>query len=251
MTCPLCSYTLHPQTVAGNDGSKIKIEHCGQCGGTWFDPFETIGVHYHEIVRIAGDTVNPKKPSFSSHMQECPRCSIALSRMQSDTVPAGVSFFRCSKCRGIWATQRQLQPAFTHTPHDPTQAPEAHPWSVAFIPTIAMMLLAVTTIFTAGNIHQAQESRTRAAAQVDAFSVTYPSTTSALIGFKTNVLMTSTITIYGDNGYALTQPISPTATLYHSTFLTDLKLKTIYSYEIEVTDAEGKTQTLPGQFKTP
>lgn len=246
MTCPLCSNNLTPQSVPAHSGGNVTIDHCTQCGGTWFDPFDTIGLPYHEIVRLSDETVQPKTPSFSTEHPHCPRCKISLEPFHGEAIPAGVAFFRCSKCRGIWATQRQAQ-TFPFIPKSDVPA-DSKPWSIAFIPTIAMIMLALTTALTISNLQQSRDARTRASQQVSQLSLSSLAPTSLTVSFRTATPMKSSITIYGDNGYVLTQDISETLKTAHGTVLTDLPSLHSFRYELDLTDETGKPTRLTGTF---
>lgn len=246
MQCPLCANALTPQSVPTNTGGEITIDHCKQCGGTWFDPYDTIGLPYHEIVRLADETVQPKTPTFSTEQSACPRCKTALEPFHGEAVPAGVAFFHCAKCRGIWATQRQSQ-TFPFIPKS-DGVPDSPPWSVAFVPTIAMVMLALTTILTVGNLQQAQDARTSASGQVSQLSVESLSPTTIAVTFRTATPVKSTITIQNDEGYALTQDISEDLKTVHGVVLTDLPPSASFRYEIDLTDETGKQTRLTGTF---
>ncbi len=236
MQCPLCSHNLTPQSVPTNTGGNRTIDHCMQCGGTWFDPFDAIGLPFHEIVRLADESVQPKTPTFSTEHPQCPRCTIALESFQGEAVPAGVSFFQCNKCRGIWATQRQSQ-SYPFIPKSELPAP-ATPWSVSFIPTIAIVMLIFTTFLTVHNAQQSQNAQTNASQKVRQLSIESVSPSSLTVSFRTATPMKSSITITTD-GFALTQDISNDLKTIHGTVVTGLPRASSFRYDIELTDENG------------
>lgn len=247
MQCPLCSHSLTPQSVPTNTGGNRTIDHCAQCGGTWFDPFDAIGLPFHEIVRLADETVQPKTPTFSTEHPQCPRCKISLEPFQGEAVPAGVSFFQCNKCRGIWATQRQSQ-SFPFIPKSELPAP-ASPWTVAFVPTAALIMLIFTTLLTVRNAQQSQNAQTNASQQISQLSIESVSPSVLTVSFRTATPMKSSITIYGDSGYALTQDISQELQTTHAAVLTNLPPSRSFRYDIDLIDTAGKQTKLTGTFR--
>src|SRR3989344_6079025 len=109
MFCPSCAYTLQKLEVHTDSGGKFEVDHCGRCGGTWFDPYEINRIPYHEVTQLAQLTVLPKRTeNVSINTQLCPHCHTKLVRFTVESIPSGVKLLRCPKDRGIWATQRDL-----------------------------------------------------------------------------------------------------------------------------------------------
>src|SRR3990167_4556091 len=109
MDCPSCGYQLQKLSVTTTSGGKFDVEHCGRCGGTWFDPYEINRIPYHEVVRLAHLTVLPKKPFVPHRDLFCPRCHKKLDSFHSEAMPRGLRMLRCPKDGGIWATQKTLE----------------------------------------------------------------------------------------------------------------------------------------------
>ena len=125
-----------------------------------------------------------------------------------------------------------------------------HNLSVTFIPTIAMVLLAFTTILTINNLQQTHDTRTGATEHINYLSVRSISATAVAVSFRTNTPVKSSITIYGNNGYALTQDISEERKTTHAAVITGLPQLPSFRYEIALTDATGKQTRLTGILNT-
>ena len=108
MYCPVCEYDLQKLTVTTTSGGIFDVDHCGRCGGTWFDPYEINRIPYHEVVRLAAVTVLPKKHVAAPKVLHCPRDHRVMKNYYGQAVPAGVRLFWCKKCLGIWASQKAL-----------------------------------------------------------------------------------------------------------------------------------------------
>jgi len=61
MLCPACGNILQKLSVTTKQGGRFEVDHCGRCGGTWFDPYEINRIPYHEVMALSQLTVLPKK----------------------------------------------------------------------------------------------------------------------------------------------------------------------------------------------
>src|SRR3989338_2140713 len=109
MFCPSCGHTLQKLSVSTNSGGKYEVDHCGRCGGTWFDAYEINRIPFHEVAHLAKLTVLPHTPPPGFSQNKCPRCHEVLHSFQPESVPRGVRFLRCHKCHGLLATQKALE----------------------------------------------------------------------------------------------------------------------------------------------
>ena len=101
MFCPNCGYDLQKISVTTSQGGLFDVDHCGFCGGTWFDPYEINRIPYHEVVRLAAVTVLPKKSIAAPKVLHCPRDRRVMKNYYGQAVPAGVRLYWCQQCLAI------------------------------------------------------------------------------------------------------------------------------------------------------
>jgi len=255
MSCPSCGYQLQKLTVTTDAGGKFDIDHCGRCGGTWFDPYEINRIPYHEISRIAHLTVLPKNTPLFTENLLCPRCHKILAEYSGESVPAGVSLFRCPKCHGIWATQKALA-SFKREQDARVKEYKARKsafpaLSMVFVPTLFVLLLFVATYITVTNLSKSQEERVQAAAQITQLQTVSLSPTKEIVTFKTKSPLVSRIA-YGVSSFDTIQAdISKTPKTEHSIILINLLPDTTYLFQIVLIDTSGRKITAPvATFKT-
>lgn len=255
MLCPACGYTLQKLSVTTNSGGKFDVDHCGRCGGTWFDPYEINRIATHEVNRIAHITVLPTTPPPTFDVKKCPTCHKVLAPSTTDLVPKGVDLLRCPQCHGVWASQRALsmfkENQDTTIKEYKTKGRAFPSLSVVFVPAIFTFLLFITTFATVRRLQEHRDNRTQAEALVNSISANVISENTTGITFKTNTLLTSRIS-YGESTLEYVQQmvsVQPTTT--HATFLRDLKPETKYIFQITVTSPQGSQFTTePKSFFT-
>lgn len=245
MFCPTCNYQLQQLSVTTDSGGRFDVEHCGRCGGTWFDPYEINRIPYHEITRLAKMTVIPKKAPAEPIIHKCPRCHKNLEVYQGESVPANVNLFRCGKCHGIWATQRALL-VFKDKQEDTIKeykiAGMIFPsLSVVFLPAIFMILLAFSTYITITNLSKSHEERIFATEQIANLNVINISPTTVSVSFQTKNPFYSKIS-YGRSTLEMNDEIiSDTLKTSHGLVLKNLIPDTSYVYKITLKNAQGSS----------
>ncbi|MBI4990676.1 zf-TFIIB domain-containing protein [Candidatus Gottesmanbacteria bacterium] len=254
MSCPSCGYLLQKLEVHTNTGGKFAVDHCGRCGGTWFDPYEINRIPYHEVMRIAHLTVLPKAPPTQQSSHKCPRCHKELVPSHYESVPKGVHMLRCSRCGGIWATQKALTEFKKHQQdsiEEYKQSGVAFPsLSVVFVPALFLLLLIVSTFITVSRLQEAKEGRIKAAELITNLQVVPIPPTSTSITFTTKVELKSRI-YYGTSSLELTpKTVSLTPSATHGILLTGLRQNTTYLFRLELEDETGrKVRTEMQSFK--
>lgn len=255
MFCPACGYSLQKLSVTTNSGGKFEVDHCGRCGGTWFDPYEINRIDTHEVHRIAHITVLQTNPPQTNEIKKCPNCHKVLTPSPTELVPKGIDLLRCPKCHGIWASQRALtlfKENQDATIKDYKIKGRVFPsLSVVFVPAIFTMLLFLTTFVTIRHLQEQKDNRTQAEAFVTNIQTTVLSKDTARITFKTNVPLTTRIS-YGPSTLEYTQIlVSAKPAVFHTVILRNLKLNSIYIFQITVTSLQGKQFTTdPVSFTT-
>jgi len=245
MTCPSCGYTLKTLSVTTDAGGRFEIDHCGRCGGTWFDPYEINRIPQYEINRIARLTVLPKNQSmFKTEGLLCPRCQKTMTTYKGESVPKNVSLLRCPRCHGIWATQKALegfkQYQETNIKEYKSNKTAFPPLSAVFVPVFFMFLLFFGTYITVSNLSKSKEDRILAAMQITNLKETAISETMEVITFQTKNPFVSQIS-YGPSSLEfINKIVSSTPQTNHHILLTDLKPKTVYVYKITLIDDTGR-----------
>lgn len=255
MSCPSCANLLQRLSVTTNSGGRFGVDHCGRCGGTWFDPYEINRIPYHEIVRLAKVTVLPKKLPKSLGKNLCPRCHRKLKKYSGETVAIGVSLLRCGKCHGIWATQKTLEKFKKHQEEVVTEykaSKVAFPaLSVVFIPALFVALFFVSTFVTLTSLQKREEEvyplepleeeeRMIAPEQISNLQTSPISSTTESVTFQTKTPLVSYIS-YGTSPLRFsTKKISEKPTRHHRILLTNLEPETSYVYWIILENRQGR-----------
>ncbi len=255
MFCPSCNYLLQKLSVTTSSGGKFDIDHCGRCGGTWFDPYEINRIPYHEIVNLAKLTVLPKHQLYTTNTHLCPHCRIELSRYRGESVPARVTLLRCDKCHGVWATQKALE-AFKgkqeETVKEYKMSKVAFPaLSVVFVPALFVALLFFATFVTTLTLQNAKDQRIQATQMMTKLQVKPISPSIVSITFQTKTPVISIIS-YGKSTLQMKEKyISATLSSSHQLLLTDLEPDTVYFYQITLRDeTDRKFSTEMKYFQT-
>lgn len=247
MFCPSCAYTLQKLSVTTDSGGRFEVDHCGKCGGTWFDPYEINRIPYHEVIKLAKVTVLPHKQPLILRYPLCPRCHCLLENFHSESVPSFTRLQRCSNCLGIWASQKSLEEFKIRQETAITEIKTKHrvfpALSVVFVPALFISLLFFTTFITVNNLNEARENRTQAANLIGPVQVFTLSDTTVTLVFQTKAKVLSSIS-YGPTIFELsTQTISSNPTQSHSIRLSNLKPNTLYIYRITLTDEKARKFT--------
>lgn len=247
MFCPSCGNLLQALEVTTNSGGKFAVDHCGHCGGTWFDPYEINRIPYHEVTRLAHLTVLPKKPAAQTAKPLCPHCHKVLSSFQCDIVPHGVRLLRCTSCHGIWAAQKVLEEFKKQqekTVAEYKTSKVAFPsLSVVFIPALFIVLLFLSTFMTVTSLREAREGRIKAAELISQLQVTPISSTSVSLTFQTKLPVKSKIAFGPSTLEMTTRIISSQPTTDHRLLTTNLVPNTVYLYRITLEDENGRSFT--------
>lgn len=247
MHCPVCDYDLQKLTVTTTSGGNFDVDHCGRCGGTWFDPYEINRIPYHEVVRLAGITVLPKKRMAQRKVLHCPRDGKAMDNYYGEAVPAGVRLFWCKKCLGIWASQKALEEFKNHQEgkiNEFKEKEQAFPaLSVVFIPAMLTAFLLIFTFVTVLSLQQATQNRIMAKELVSTQKINQLSPSSVSITFNTTKPVKSWIS-YGLSRFDMkTLPIAVNFSYRHAIILTELFKDRSYIYNLVLEDQEEKRIT--------
>lgn len=247
MSCPTCGYTLQKLSVTTNSGGKFDVDHCGRCGGTWFDPYEINRIPYHEVMRLARLTVLPQKSPHILPAHLCPRCHKKLVQYTGESLPKGTKLLRCKTCHGIWAMQKTLdtfkfqqEEKVTEYALEKTVFPSL---SVVFVPALFLLLLFFSTFITVTNLQEAKEGKTYAEEQISSTKITVLSPHSVSLVIETKTPLKSTIFYGTSTDQMLQKPISQELKTTHAIILTNLRSNALYVYKIIFTDSKGKTYT--------
>ncbi len=95
MSCPNCGDTMKPVNL-----DHITIDHCGNCGATFFDENEINRISARDARLLS---VDKKLDSISGFEKLCPRDKTPLKTYTQESIPQFVTLLRCDKCAGIFA----------------------------------------------------------------------------------------------------------------------------------------------------
>lgn len=256
MFCPACGFTLQKLSVTTNSGGNFGVDHCGRCGGTWFDPYEINRIDTHEVNRIAHITVLPTTPPPTYDVKKCPNCHRVLVHSTTELVPKGVDLLRCSQCHGVWASQKALS-VFKENQDTTIKEFKTHSrifssLSVVFLPAFFTLLLFISTFATVRRFQDEKDNRTQAEALVNSISANVLNNNTVGITFKTNTPLTSRISYGPSTLEYVEQMVSTKPAVSHAIFLRNLKPNTIYIFQITVTSLQGARFTTDQiSFTTP
>ena len=255
MICPNCSEILQKIEVTATSGGRFEVEHCGRCGGTWFDPYEINRIPYHEVVRLAKLTVIAKNIAGTAEKLLCPRCHREMENYKSEAVPANVKLFWCRKCLGIWASQKDIwefkknqeKTIDSYKTDNEKIFPQL---SVVFIPAVAVLILFLTTFITIGKLSESRESRIQATNMISNLQIIPISTSSVSLTFNTQTPVKSYVS-YGISTLELEiLSIRDSLSVEHGIILTELLPGKNYFYTISFEDENGRKFTTPVSLLT-
>lgn len=251
MYCPVCRFLLQKLDVTTLEGKNFTVEHCGRCGGTWFDPYEIHRIPLHEVVRLAHVTVLPKKARQTADELFCPRCFRLLTALTTEGISAGTRLLRCNKCNGIWATQKVLkdmQQSYTTSPtfnKDNGLKPSSffQSLSVVFFPAVFTLGLLYVTFLTVSLLQQSHDVTTNATNLISNLQILPIGPGSVSIVFDTTGAVKSEFA-FGKSAFEMAEiPISDAPTSTHRQILRGLDEHATYVYHIELLDEEGNIFT--------
>lgn len=255
MHCPICGNILQKLDITTNSGGKYTVDHCGTCGGTWFDAYEINRIPFHEVAHLSKLTVLPHTPPASLPTHICPRCHTKLQSFQPESVPANIRFLKCLKCHGIWATQKTLENFKSKQVETIKEYKTKHvafpSLSVVFVPALFTLFLFLTTFLTINALKTNQEGRIKAESLIQNISIFPFSAGSASITFDTTASVKSAIHYGFTKSLGSKKEISLNQTTKHRILLSNLKPYSIYYYIISIEDEKGRTfQTDLKTFQT-
>lgn len=247
MICPSCSNTLQSIAVTTRQGGRFDVDHCGRCGGTWFDPYEINRIPYHEVVTLADLTVANLRKIQQNSTLLCPIDHKALEPFSGDAVPVNVRLLWCKKCLGIWASQKDLWEFKKHQDEVISAYDTAEKFfpslSVLFVPALTLTVLVLMTFATIRSLEENKEQRIVATSQISNINIKQISPNSVSITFNTYSPLTSTI-LYGKSSLTLNETIiSPKLSQKHGLIIRGLSEGENYIYKIKLTDASGREFT--------
>ena len=247
MFCPTCGRELQKISVNTNSGGRFEVDHCGYCGGTWFDPYEINRIPYHEVANLANVTVLPMKNIRKLPNRLCPNDHNALEIFKGDAVPKNVHLLWCRKCLGLWATGKDLIDFKKHQEETISAYDLGDKFfpklSVAFIPALTFLFLILTTFSTIFSLQNANEGRTYAESQIKNLTSTPVAKDALVITFETHSEVKSAIS-YGLTKNDLSEKDkSEKPSASHSFILKNLIPGTPYYYKITLIDGHGRSFT--------
>jgi len=226
-----------------NSGTRFSVDHCGHCGGTWFDPYELESIPFHEVVRLAKLTVHPSVYPVQTEVH-CPICRRVLKFSGTDVTPRNLRLLTCPKCHGVWASHdamENLEVVMKDTEVESEKLTKEHIFPslrVLFFPIASTTLLLLFTFITLNYLELGKENRTIASEMVTSSQVLPVTPDSVTINFATTTPITSFVT-YGTSDLEMkTIPISLEPSSTHAVILTDLKPDTVYQYRFIFSDSE-------------
>ncbi len=122
--CPVC-LGVTMETIRIGTEAPLEVDHCGRCGGVWFDNGEVDRLRKHPSAalwaRIARQEAEPITPCHNCHaplsrevekceacssknLIDCPVCDKLMLRQQV----SGIHVDACRTCKGVWFDHSEL-----------------------------------------------------------------------------------------------------------------------------------------------
>lgn len=243
LECPNCGEFFTPVNLKTTGGS-ITVDHCINCGGSWFDPYEINRITTKDVY-ILGQSLLIKKNEVPWGKMErlCPRDFHELQKEKSEISIEHISMERCPECKGIFIMQADLAKLKSaQTTKIATYKSLSLPFSLnsVLIPFVFVSLLMLSTFMTITNLDDAQNSQIKAQEELKSVkSIPITDSTVAIL-FLTN---SNTITYIEYQTNILDQKklrISDTPSKTHQITLTNLKPGTKYTYYILIQQPNGE-----------
>jgi len=241
MHCPACGSLLNKISVTTNQGGRFEVDHCGICGGTWFDPYEINRIPVSEIMSLAKSSVisyGKKKNQNSS--QRCPNDHLELAPFKGEAVPRGVRLLWCRRCLGIWAMEKDLWEFKKRQEETVSAYDEGNKFfpslSAVFVPVVTFVLLLAATFTTISTLQDRREQRIMAESQITGLQTISETRQSVIISFNTAGPVSSRV-LYGQSTLEMKEEIiSQDLTTSHSLFIPNLAPDSDYIYRLRLTD---------------
>lgn len=255
MYCPICGNQLQTLSVTTIAGGRFDVEHCGRCGGTWFDPFEINRIPYHEVTRLAKLTVLPHQPPSVLKTNLCPRCHEELQAADFDVSPSKITMKKCPKCKGIWASQRQLEELVKEEDVQmasyKTSTSVFPSFSVGFLPVIFFFLFVASTFLTIKSVNDTKSSAVQAEAKISQLKINPYTSNAVTIVFQTSEPVITEIEFGPSRLELATKPISASPKSVHGIIINNLEKGKNYLYRITLIDSAGRKYTTGLKIFTP
>ena len=244
MLCPTCGKNLNKIDVTTRQGGRFQVDHCGYCGGTWFDPYEINRIPFHEVVSLAGLTVLPSKNLQKTSAHLCPNDHLPLDNFQGEAVPSNVKLLWCKRCLGVWATQKDLLEFKKHQEDIISFYDQGNKFfpalSVVFVPALTFLFLLATTFTTITSLQQKKDERIFAESQISYVSFAPVSENSVILSFNTASAVSSSI-LFGPSTFEMSElTISHQPKTQHSIVINELDPEITYLYQLKLKDGLGK-----------
>lgn len=253
MICPDCNHNLSLLSLPLDEKRNLDIDRCFFCGGLWFDHFEINQLPYFEAIKLS--TIIPEGKPNKEGLGLCPRCRVPLEPLQAESIPQDTTVLYCPQCHGNWMPQTELAKLKVAQKR---KLEYFQAWKIPLKSIYAVLIpaflfaLSIGVFYTAGQVRQSQENRTRATNLINQPVVISKEKGSVIVSFFTTSPLVSNIK-YGQAIEAkriLT--VSETPKTFHQIVLESLESGKTYFYQIEVEDREGiKTTSVTYSFVAP
>jgi Zn-finger nucleic acid-binding protein len=122
MICPVCK-----SDMIVVERNRIELDHCGTCGGSWFDSGEIelllAGFGVRECSAFLGDLLGGVEPKTSEKARRCPVCSQKMRKSNIGERPH-VLIDACRRGDGLWFDGGELDGFLTQLAGTPMVGPE-------------------------------------------------------------------------------------------------------------------------------
>jgi hypothetical protein len=122
MICPVCK-----NDMIVVERNKIELDHCGNCGGTWFDAGEIelllTGFGLTDCRAFLGDLLGNGEAKTTEKARRCPVCSRKMRKAFIGEQPR-ILIDACRRGDGLWFDGGELDEFLTQLTGNPMVGPE-------------------------------------------------------------------------------------------------------------------------------
>ncbi|KKR33977.1 MAG: hypothetical protein UT63_C0009G0007 [Candidatus Gottesmanbacteria bacterium GW2011_GWC2_39_8] len=252
MLCPLCNQILIAITVHTEQHGSFKVDHCGRCGGNWFDRYEINRLAYQEVIRLGSITnsfnneeIYPKEEFL------CPIDHLPLIKFTGSSVPYNITIRRCLKCAGVFVSQKDLlkfkdqqRQKINLLKHLNLPFPTV---AAVFIPIFFAGVLLFSTFLTVSKVKESQDNQAKAREMITSVQTVPVNSQTTGIIFITSDPVTASITYWSNPLNKKTIIVSETPKTVHSAILKNLGEETDYKYQITL-GLTNNSQTTSSEY---
>lgn len=247
MTCPYCDSNLSDIEVGTKNDEPVLIHECYTCGGHWLPRLVANGIT--EDTAEETDSIITHKTITPPLEPRCPECKTRLSAIRSEAVPQSVIVWACPNGHGNFFPKGEL---YKFKKAQEAKITYHQLWGIptksviaVLLPVLAVLAVTAGLPITLQQLQTNQETRSKASSTYTTPVIVNLSDTSRMISFSTSTPAQTSLTLYEDNQFKKTIPVSAEFVTTHKVNIDDLDFTHQYTYTLTITYQTGTEETSP------